>query len=74
VAAGGTFSYAPGFAQMGVQAAELAEMIVRGSLTPAQIGAIYPTTRYFSLNPDEAQRLGIPLSPKLFIDPSAQGN
>lgn len=74
VAAGGTFSYAPGFAQMGVQAAQLAEMIVRGSLTPAQIGAIYPTTRYFALNPEEARRLGIPLSPKLFVDPSAQPN
>jgi putative ABC transport system substrate-binding protein len=67
VAGGGTFSYAPGFAEMGAQAAQLAELIVSGALAPGQIGAIYPTTRYIALNPVEAERLGIPLSPESLI-------
>lgn len=72
VAGGGTFSYAPGFAAMGSQAAELAEMIVRGAFTPEQIGAVYPTTRYLALNPIEAKRLGIPLSPESLLPSSSK--
>ena len=74
VAGGGTFSYAPGFAQMGSQAAQLAELIVRGALDPGLIGAIYPTTRYIALNPIEAKRLGIPLSPESLLPSSPEAD
>ncbi|MGH9868440.1 MAG: ABC transporter substrate binding protein [Candidatus Polarisedimenticolia bacterium] len=59
VAAGATFSYAPGFREMGAYAGRLVNRIVTQGASPAQIGRIFPTTRYFSLNPVEAQRLDL---------------
>jgi ABC-type uncharacterized transport system substrate-binding protein len=57
VAAGGTFSYAPGFRELGAYAGRLAGTILIHGALPSEIGRIFPTTRYFSLNPVEAQRL-----------------
>jgi ABC-type uncharacterized transport system substrate-binding protein len=59
VVAGGTFSYAPGFREMGAYAGRLAGTILIHGALPSEIGRIFPTTRYYSLNPAEAQRLDL---------------
>lgn len=65
VAVGGTFSFAPGFREMGAYAGRLVNDIFRGEVEPADIGVDFPTTRYFSSNPVEARRLSIPLPARL---------
>ncbi len=61
VAVGGTFSEAPGFAEMGVHAARIAAWIAAGRTTPREVGTRFPTIRSFAINPHEADRLGIPM-------------
>ncbi|MFQ5700598.1 MAG: ABC transporter substrate binding protein [Acidobacteriota bacterium] len=62
VAVGGTFSFTPGFRELGAQAARMVARIILDGEQPALIGATFPETRRFALNPVEARRLGIPLS------------
>lgn len=59
VAAGGTFSFAPGFRELGAYAGRLVGQILLGNAEPSNIGMIFPTTRYFAVNTYEAARLGI---------------
>jgi ABC-type uncharacterized transport system substrate-binding protein len=65
VAAGGTYAYAPGFREMGAYAGRLVSRVIVDGVRPAQIGHIFPRTRYFWLNPDAAQKLDLMLPPDL---------
>jgi len=56
---GGTFSFAPGFREMGASAGRLARSIIAGGLIPARIGVGYPSRREYSLNPGQAALPGI---------------
>jgi putative ABC transport system substrate-binding protein len=59
LALGGTFSFAPGFREMGASAGRLARSIIADGLIPARIGVGYPGRREFVLNPEQAAHLGI---------------
>jgi len=48
---GGTFSYAPGFHEMGVQAAEIVRQILDGRSVPAKVGFRYPDARTLTRTP-----------------------
>lgn len=60
VAAGGTFSFAPGFRELGAQAARMVGEIISDGKQPSEFGLVFPTARYFAFNPAEASLLGIP--------------
>jgi len=59
VAVGGTFSYSPGFHEMGAYSARLVKHIFSGAAEPSDLATRYPTVRYFSVNPFEVERLGL---------------
>lgn len=59
VAVGGTFSYGPGFREMGIYAARLVQHIFSGAAEPAGIMVNFPSVRSFSVNPFEVDRLGL---------------
>ena len=59
VDAGGTFSYAPGFREMGAHAGRLVNQILSGAVEPSDIGVRFPTVRALSINDSEAKRLGL---------------
>lgn len=59
VRAGATFSYAPGFQELGAYAGRLLTNVVKRETTVADIGVIYPTTRFFSANPQDMDRFGL---------------
>jgi putative ABC transport system substrate-binding protein len=65
VEAGGTFSYGPGFREMGAYAGRLIEQLFSGGAEPADLGRRFPTARNFTYNPSETQRLGITIPPEL---------
>jgi len=65
VRAGATFSYAPGFEELGAYAGRLLTNVMKRKVTVPEIGIIYPRTRYFSLNPEDAQRLHLEMPPEL---------
>ncbi len=73
VAAGGTFSYGPGFHELGAYAGRTVGNILRGAATPAALGRVYPTTRYLAVNTLEARRLGLSL-PESLLPPSGVGS
>jgi ABC-type uncharacterized transport system substrate-binding protein len=66
VAAGGTFSYGPGFRELGAYAGRLVNNILRGAATPAAVGSLFPTTRYLAINPEASRRLGLSIPPQMF--------
>lgn len=68
VAAGGTFSYGPGFHEMGAYAGRLVNHILSGAAEPAQIAVTFPTLRSLSVNPVEVERLGIGVPPEWVRD------
>ena len=59
VEAGGTFSHAPGFREMGAYAGRLVNQIMSGAAEPSDIGVTFPAVRVFSVNDSEAKRLGL---------------
>ncbi len=59
VRAGATFSYAPGFHELGAYAGRLLTNVVKRETSVAEIGVIFPTTRYFSVNPQDLDRFGL---------------
>jgi putative ABC transport system substrate-binding protein len=65
VRAGATFSYAPGFHELGAYAGRLLSNIVNRKVTAADIGVIFPTTRFFTVNPQDVDRYGLRLPARL---------
>lgn len=65
VRAGATFSYAPGFMELGAYGGRLLSNIVNRKVTVAEIGVIFPTTRYFSVNPQDIERYRLKLPPSI---------
>jgi ABC-type uncharacterized transport system substrate-binding protein len=59
VRAGATFSYAPGFSELGAYAGRLLINVMSREASVTDIGVIYPTTRYFSVNPQDMDRFGL---------------
>lgn len=70
VRGGATFSYAPGFEELGAYAGRLLTNVVKREATVADIGVIYPTTRYFSVNPQDMDRFGLSM-PRSLMGPGA---
>ncbi|HET9480286.1 MAG TPA: ABC transporter substrate binding protein [Candidatus Polarisedimenticolia bacterium] len=64
VAVGGTFSYGPGFREMGAYAGRLVSHLFSGADEPDDITVRYPSARYLSLNPHEIQKLGLRIPPE----------
>lgn len=56
---GGTFSYAPGFREMGVHAASTVDKILDGEIRMPGCAEAFPEPRSFTLNSPEAARLGL---------------
>lgn len=84
VRAGATFSYSPGFQELGAYAGRLMTNLMKRQVTVPEIGVIYPRTRYLSVNPQDAERfnLNVPTDvnefsplmvepPKLLISPGS---
>jgi ABC-type uncharacterized transport system substrate-binding protein len=65
VRAGATFSFAPGFEELGAYAGRLLTNVLKREASVADIGVIYPTTRYFSVNPQDVERFGLSLPPSV---------
>ena len=65
VRAGATFSYGPGFAELGAYAGRLLTNVMRRTVSVADIGVIFPRTRYLSVNPVDADRFHLTI-PKEF--------
>jgi ABC-type uncharacterized transport system substrate-binding protein len=59
VRAGATFSYAPGFQELGAYAGRLLSNVMMRKVTVPEIGVIFPRTRYLSVNPQDAERFGL---------------
>jgi len=59
VRAGATFSYGPGFEELGAYAGRLVGNVVEKKVTTSEIGVIFPSTRYFSVNPQDVDRFGL---------------
>jgi len=59
VAVGGTFSYGPGFHEMGAYAGRLVRHIFSGAAEPSDLAVRFPGTRRLSINPFEVERLGL---------------
>jgi ABC-type uncharacterized transport system substrate-binding protein len=59
VTAGGTFSNAPGFRELGAHAGRLVNHVLSGKAEPSDIAIGYPPLRSLSINKDVAKRLGI---------------
>lgn len=59
VRAGATFSYGPGFEELGAYAGRLLANVVGKKVTTSEIGVIFPSTRYFSVNPQDVDRFGL---------------
>jgi len=80
VRAGATFTYGPGFREMGGYAGRLLTNVMKREATVADIGVIFPRTRYLSVNPVDVERFGLtvptdlppptpPGPPKIVITP-----
>lgn len=80
VRSGATFSYAPGFREMGAYAGRLLTNVMKREATVADIGVIFPRTRYLSVNPVDVERFGLsvptdikppgpPEAPRIVITP-----
>ncbi len=65
VRSGATFSYAPGFRELGAYAGRLLTNILTRKATVADIGVIFPRTRFLSVNPQDVQRFGLTLPAEL---------
>jgi ABC-type uncharacterized transport system substrate-binding protein len=59
VAVGGTYSYGPGFREMGAYAGRLILHIFSGAAEPSGINVDFPVARSFSVNTHEIERLGL---------------
>ena len=64
VEAGGTYSDAPGFREMGASAGRVVNRILSGGVEPSDIGTGYPAVRALSVNSTEAMRLGLATQPR----------
>jgi len=59
VRSGATFSYSPGFRELGAYAGRLLTNVMKRQATVADIGVIFPRTRYLSVNPVDVERFGL---------------
>ncbi|HXI02786.1 MAG TPA: ABC transporter substrate binding protein [Candidatus Saccharimonadales bacterium] len=66
VRAGATFSYAPGFQELGAYAGRLLSQVMAREASVADIGVIYPTTRFFAVNPQDMDRFNLQMPPSVF--------
>jgi putative ABC transport system substrate-binding protein len=75
VRSGATFSYAPGFHELGAYAGRLLTNVMQRKVTVPEIGIIFPRTRYLSVNPGDAERYGLHIPPDLYAPavPPAEG-
>ncbi|MBI3451161.1 MAG: carboxypeptidase regulatory-like domain-containing protein [Acidobacteria bacterium] len=69
VRSGATFSYAPGFRELGAYAGRLLTNVLKREATVADIGVIFPRTRYFAVNPVDVERFGLTVPPN--VNPAA---
>jgi putative ABC transport system substrate-binding protein len=73
VRAGATFSFGPGFEELGAYAGRLATNLVEKKVTTAEIGMIYPSTRYFSVNPQDLDRFDLKMPASLYSQGAMTG-
>jgi ABC-type uncharacterized transport system substrate-binding protein len=59
VRSGATFSYSPGFRELGAYAGRLLTNVMKRQATVADIGVIFPRTRYLAVNPVDVERFGL---------------
>lgn len=72
VAVGGTYSYGPGFREMGIYAGRLVLHIFSGAAEPSGIKVDFPVARSFSVNAHEIARLGLTI-PDQWLQPTTSG-